>query len=74
MALSDEEKIVDFVWGGGSSGSFFKFYLFIFLFILTEDSMNSNFIAAATEKFIKVWDIEFGSLKYKHQLKYKYVF
>ena len=36
--------------------------------------MNTNFMVAATEKFIKVWDIEFGSLKYKHQLKYKFLF
>ena len=35
--------------------------------------MIANFVVAATENFIKVWDIEFGSLKYKTQLNYKFL-
>lgn len=35
--------------------------------------MNANYVVAATETFIKVWDVEFGCLKYKTQLNCKFI-
>lgn len=55
--MSDKDKINYFQWGGCSDGVISNF---------------SNFIIACTDFSIKIWDVEFSTLKWKISIKERY--